>query len=138
MTHMEFMHTWSNYYQDILPVKILTFEKFLNPVPTIERHFVYDTFTQVPQLGVHYKAEMCHELLNEMQSKTSRVDIKLTLVEIMAIHNVTKKNTEKRISTMDSLIAYLVTVLNRTEDVPIQRIANIIDVRCMVFLTAAG
>jgi hypothetical protein len=122
------MHTWSNYYQNLRPLIIPTFEKFLHPVPTIERQFIYDTLTQVPQLGVRYKAEIFHKMFNEMQSTTSRVDIKLTLAEIMAIHNLVKKSTEMRISTTDSLAAYLVTVLNRIEDVPIRRIANVIDV----------
>jgi len=123
------MHTWSNYYQGLSPVTIPSFEKFLDPVPIIERQFVYDTLTQLPHLGVQYTAKVCDEMFNEMQSTTSRVAIKLTLAEIMAIHNVAQKSTEKRISAMDSLAAYLVTVLNRIEDVPIRRIANIIGVR---------
>jgi hypothetical protein len=106
-----------------------TFERYLDPPPTIERQFVYDTLTQVPQLGVQYTPIKFHEMFNEIQSTTSRVDIKLTFVEIMAIHATTMKSTKVKISTMDSLTAYLVTVLNRTEDVPIRRIANVIDVK---------
>lgn len=104
-----------------------TFEKYFHPVPQIERQFIYDTLPQIPQLGVNYKAETYHEMFNEMLSTTSRVDIKLTSAEIMAIYNMAKMTTVMRISTMDSLAAYL--VLNRTEDVPIQRIANVIGVR---------
>jgi len=87
---------------------IPTFEKFLDPVPKIERQFVYD---------------------NEMQLTTSRVDIRLTSADIMAIRDMARKSTEMSISAMDSLAAYLVTVLNRTEDVPIWRIYNVIEVR---------
>jgi hypothetical protein len=43
------------------------------------------------------------------------------------------KSADVRVSTMDSLVAYLVTVLNRTEDVPIRRIFNVIDVRHMYY-----
>jgi len=68
-------------------------------------------------------------MFNEMQSTTSRVDIKLTFTEIMAIRAKAMKSTEMRVSTMDCLAAYLVTVLNRTEDVPIQEISNVIEVR---------
>ena len=128
MTQMGFMHTWSNYYQD-LPMTIPTFEKLLDPVPTIKRQFIYDTLTQVPQLGFHYRPKDCYEMFNEMHSTMSQVDIKLTHTKIMNIYSVAKQSTEKKISTVDSLTAYLVTVLNRIEDVPIRRIANIIGVR---------
>jgi hypothetical protein len=110
-------------------VVIPTFERYLDPPPTIERQFVYDTLAQVPQLGVHYTTTKFNEMYGKIQSTTSRVDIKLTFAEIMAIHAMATKSTEMKISTMDSLTAYLVTVLNRTEDVPIRKIANVIDVR---------
>ena len=126
---MELKHAFSNYYQDLRPVMIPTFEKYLNPAPKIERQFVYDTLAHVPHLGLHYSKKRFHEMYNEMQSTTSRVDIKLTSANIMAIRDMARKSTERSISAMDSLAAYLVTVLNRTEEVPIWRIYNIIEVR---------
>jgi hypothetical protein len=126
---MELMHAFSNYYQDLRPVMIPTFEKYLDPVPKIERQFVYDTLAHVPHLGLQYSRKRFHEMYNEMQSTTSRVDIKLTSADIMAIRDMARKSTEMSISAMDSLAAYLVTVLNRTEDVPIWRIYNVIEVR---------
>jgi hypothetical protein len=120
---------WSNYYQNRRPVVIPTFERYLDPPPTIERQFIYDTLAQVPQSGVHYMITKFYEMYGKMQSTTSRVDIKLTFEEIMAIHAIAIKGTEMKISTMDSLTEYLVTVLNGTEDVPIQRIANVSNVK---------
>ena len=105
-----------------------TFEKYLDPIPTIERQFVHDTLAQVPHLGVHYSSEKFCKMFNEMQSMTSRMDIKLTSAEIMAIRNMVIKSTEMRVSTMQCLAAYLITVLNRTEELPIRRIYNVIDV----------
>jgi hypothetical protein len=107
---------------------IPTFERYLDPPPTIERQFLYDTLTQVPQLGVQYTPIKFYQMFNEIQSTTSRVDIKLTFTEIMAIHATARKGTKMKISTMDSLTAFLITVLNKTEDVPIRKIANVIDV----------
>jgi len=49
-----FMLAWSNYYQDLRPVMVPTFEKYLDPVPKIEGQFIYDTLAQVPHLGIHY------------------------------------------------------------------------------------
>jgi hypothetical protein len=125
---MRIIHAWSNYYQDRHPVMIPTFERYLDPPPTIERQFLYDTLTQVPQLGVQYTPIKFYQMFNEIQSTTSRVDIKLTFTEIMAIHATARKGTKMKISTMDSLTAFLITVLNKTEDVPIRKIANVIDV----------
>ncbi|KIM79320.1 hypothetical protein PILCRDRAFT_564103 [Piloderma croceum F 1598] len=123
------MHAWSNYYQDLAPEMIPTFEKYGDPAPKIERQFINDTLTQVPHLGVPYSTKMFHEMFSEMLSTTSRVDIKLTLEEILAIRDMATKSTTMRVSTMDCLAAYFVTVLNRTEDVPIWEISNAIEVK---------
>ena len=79
-----------------------TFEKYIDPVPTIEREFVYDTLAQIPHLGVDYDAKRFYEMYSEMQLATSRVDIKLTLTELTAIHDMTIKSADVRVSTMDS------------------------------------
>jgi hypothetical protein len=127
---MRVMHACSNYYQGLRPAMIPTFEKYLDPVPTIERQFVYDTFVKIPHLAVHYSADRLYQMYNEMQSTTSHVHIKLSLAEIMAIRAMVMRSTEIRLSTMDTLAAYLITVLNRIEDVPIQgRIFSVVDVR---------
>src|ERR1700733_7052116 len=122
------MQTFSNCYQDLRPVLIPTFEKYLHPAPKIERQFVYDTLVHVPYLGIQYSVKQFYELYSEMESTTSRVDIKLTQAEIMAIRNTGMKTTKAAVSTMDCLVAYLVTVLNRTDDMPISKIFNIIEV----------
>jgi len=44
------------------PAMISTFEIYLDPTPTIERQFVYDTFAQVPHLGVHYTGQSFREM----------------------------------------------------------------------------
>jgi cbb3-type cytochrome oxidase cytochrome c subunit len=124
-----FMLAWSNYYQDLRPVMVPTFEKYLDPVPKIEGQFIYDTLAQVPHLGIHYSIKKIDEMFNEMHSKTSRVDIRLTSAEIMAIRNKGIKNIKMRVSTMDCVVAYLVAVLNRTEDVPIHEVSSYIGVR---------
>jgi hypothetical protein len=89
---MGFMHAFSNYYQDLHPVMLPTFEKFLNPSPTLEGQFIYDTFAQVAHLGMDYSPTKFYEMYNEMQSSTSRVDIKLTLAELIAIRGTAIKS----------------------------------------------
>jgi hypothetical protein len=73
-----------------------------------------------------------------MQSSTSRVDIKLTLAVLIAIRGTAIKSAGERVSTMESLVAYLVTVLNRVEDVPIRRIFNVVEVSNVVRLCTVG
>lgn len=66
-----------------------------------------------------------------MMATTSRVDFKLNLQEIEAIKqsaNTCPGFKGQNISKMDAVLAYFVTVLNKTEDVPIQRIINVIEV----------
>jgi hypothetical protein len=123
------MHAWSNYYQGLLPEMIPTFEQYGDPAPKIERQLIYDTIAQVPHLGVHYSTKRFHEMFSEMLSTTSRVDIKLTFEEILAIRDMATKSTKMKVSTMDCLAAYFVTVLNRTEDVLIREISNVIEVK---------
>jgi hypothetical protein len=134
------MHAWSNYYQDLPPVMIPTFDKYFDPAPKIEQQFIYDTIAQVPHLGVHYSAKRFHEMYNEMVSTTSRVDVKLTFEEIMAIRDMVTKSTKTKVSTMDCLAAYFVTVLNRTEDVPIREISNLLQAseRALFLSTSAA
>jgi len=100
MTLGQFIQTWSDYYQDFSPATVPTFEKYLDQAPTIERQLVYDTLSQVPHLGVHYSTERFHEMFNEMQSTTSRVDIKLACEEIMTIRDIARKSTKIRVSTI--------------------------------------
>lgn len=123
------MHAFSNYYQDLRPTMTPTFEKYLDPVPTIERQFVYETLTQMPLMGIYYSTKRYSEMYNEIQSATCRVDIKFKLSEIMAIRDMAMKNVQAKVSTMDCLAAYLITVLNKTETLPISRIFNVIGVR---------
>ena len=107
---------------------IPTFEKYLDPALKIKRQFVYDTLVHVPYLGIQYSVKQFYELYSEMESTTSCVNFKLTQAEIMAIRNMGMKTTKVTVSTMDCLIAYLVMVLNRTDDMPISKIFNIIEV----------
>ena len=68
----------------------------------------------------------------DMLATTSRVDFKLTMEEISAIKAKVKQYPDaqgKRLSSMDAVLAYFVTVLDRTEDEPIQKIVNVIEVR---------
>ena len=125
----------SNYYQGLLPEMIPTFEKYLNPEPVLERQFVFDTLTQVPHLGVDYKAEKFYQMYREMLSTTSLVDVNLTLEEMTVIRDLASKSAGGRMSMMDSVLAYLVTVLNSTLEWPIQTIIYVVGVpfcRCLV------
>jgi hypothetical protein len=118
----------SNYYQGLPAPMTPTFEKYLNPEPTIERQFVFDTLAQIPHLGVDYKAERFYQMYREMFLTTSRVDFKVTQAELIIISDLANKSAGQRVSTMDSIIAYLVTVLNSTLEVPIQTIIHVVEV----------
>jgi hypothetical protein len=122
------MATVSNYYQGLPAPMIPTFEKYLNPEPTIERQFVFDTLAQIPHLGIDYTAEKFYQMYSKMLSTTSRVDFKVTLAELTAIRDLANKSAGQRVSTMDSILAYLVTVLNATLEIPIQTIMHVVEV----------
>jgi len=132
------MHTWSNYYQDLPPAVIPNFDKYFDPAPKIEQPFIYDVLAQIPYLDVHYSAKRFHEMYNEMLSTTSRVDVKLTFKEIMAIRYMATRGTNMKVSTMDCLAAYFITVLNRTEDVPIRQISNLLQVSKHALILSAA
>ena len=68
------MLAWSNYYQDLRPAMIPTFEKYLDPAPKIERQFVYDTLVHVPYLGIQYSVKQFYELYGDEEYEGDGVD----------------------------------------------------------------
>ena len=72
-----------------------------------------------------------------MLATTSRIDFKLTAEEISNIKaevSLCPGAQAKRLSSMDAILAYFITVLDRTEDEPIQSITNVIEVRVITDL----
>ena len=64
-----------------------------------------------------------------MMTTTSRVDIKVSLAQLKAIKSIADKTASIRISTMDALVAYFITVLNRVSEQPIGQIMTVASVR---------
>jgi len=64
-----------------------------------------------------------------MMSTTSRVDIKLSLGQLKAIKRMADETASIRVSTMDALLAYFITVLNRVSEQPIEQIVTVTDYR---------
>ena len=128
------MCTLSIYYLDPnnITVQRPTFEKYTNPSPTIPHQHVHSTLAKIAHLGIDYSPDNFYKMYADMLATTSRVDFKLTMEEISAIKAKVKRYPDaqgKRLSSMDAVLAYFVTVLDRTEDEPIQKIVNVIEVR---------
>jgi hypothetical protein len=130
------MEAFSNYYQDLPPPMVPTFEKYFTPDPTLERDLVKDVIPYVPHLTTLYELPVFFGLYNDMMTTTSRVDIKLSLAQLKAIKSMADETASIRVSTMDALVGYFITVLNRVSEQPIEQIVTVADVRCWKFLPA--
>ena len=108
---------------------IPTFEKYFTPDPTLERNLVKDMIPYVQHLETGLELPVFLELYNEMMTTTSRVDVKLSLAQLKAIKSIADKTASIRISTMDALVAYFITVLNRVSEQPIGQIMTVASVR---------
>lgn len=106
----------------------------MNPSPTIPAHDVRSTLAKIAHLGINYSPENFYKMYADMLGTTSRVDFKLTTEEVFAIKAMANQcpgAQGNRLSSMDAMLAYFVTVLDRTEDEPIQKIVNVIEV-CII------
>jgi len=101
------MEAFSNYYQDLPPPMVPTFEKYFTPDPTLERDLVKDVIPNVPYvpyLANLYELPVFFGLYNEMMTTTSRVDIKLSLAQLKAIKSMADETASIRACTMDALL----------------------------------
>ena len=71
-----------------------------------------------------------------MMTTTSRVDIKVSLAQLKAIKSIADETASIRVSTMDALLGYFITVLNRVLEQAIEQIMTVADVRFWQFLPA--
>jgi hypothetical protein len=128
-TVARFIEAFSNYYQDLPPPMVPTFEKYFTPDPTLERDLVKDVIPYVPYLATPYELPVFFGLYNDMMTTTSRVDIKLSLAQLKAIKSMADETASIRVSTMDALVGYFITVLNRVSEQPIEQIVTVADYR---------
>jgi hypothetical protein len=111
------------YYQDLHPVMIPTFQKYLDSVSKIKDQFIYDTLAQVPHLDIYYS-------IKQINVENLLCGYQVDLHSNHAIRHKAIKDKKMRVSMMDCVMAYLVTVLNRIKDVPIHEVSRYIRVRC--------
>jgi hypothetical protein len=113
-----------------------TFEKYFTPDPTLERDLVKDVIPYVPHLATWYELPVFFQLYSQMMTTTSRVDIKVSLAQLKAIKSIADETASIRVSTMDALLGYFITVLNRVLEQAIEQIMTVADVRFWQFLPA--
>jgi hypothetical protein len=125
-----FWVTLSDYYLDIQPAVTPTFEAFLQPPPILERNLVDDTLKLIPEWGVTYEKQVMVDKFLAMIASTSRLDLKFTLEQLKAMRAAASRGVSPgtRISTQDSLVAYLVKVLSQLAPAPVGQMTCVVNV----------
>ncbi|EIN09404.1 hypothetical protein PUNSTDRAFT_51677 [Punctularia strigosozonata HHB-11173 SS5] len=117
------------HYLGLPPRFIPTFEKYTTKPPTLERSALLDTIPLVPHLAVDYAPEHFFAMYTQMLETTSRIDLQFSKDQLQKMRLMAEKHAGVKISTQDALTAYLITVLNRTEQVPASWLMNVVDYR---------
>ncbi|KIM92455.1 hypothetical protein PILCRDRAFT_810513 [Piloderma croceum F 1598] len=124
-----FMTSLSDYYLGLTPALVPTFEKFLQPPPTLERHLVAETLRLAPQLAMEMPLLSFFASIQASAATASHVRVKFTASQLKAIYAAAELDATTKLTTSDALSGYLVTVLNRIFPVTIDNITNTISYR---------
>lgn len=125
------MHAWSSYYQGKLPTQFPTFEKYVEPEPTITPESLEYGIRYLSFLSADFTYQEYTDRLKDMTRQTGRINLKFSLDQLQAITRLAVNEADHNITTLDSLSAYLISLIQHTSDVPITRVQNIIGVRVM-------
>jgi hypothetical protein len=122
------MTSLSDYYLDLVPALMPTFEKYLQPTPVLEQHLMEDTLRLAPQLAEDMSVSSLFAQIQQEKAATSHVLVKFTSDQLRIIRTAADRDATNNISTSDALAGYLITVLNRISPVTIDNVTNIISV----------
>jgi hypothetical protein len=142
----KFLSTWSHFYQNLKPVKgFATFDTYTNPPPKLSRcdpdssAFIIE---HLPHMEKLYPVEEFMTMIGNMMMTTERVDLSFTASQVEQLKLIasmpnesTKRIKVGRISGQDALSAYIITVFNRCQDVPVRRMSNIFSVSATPIFT---
>lgn len=129
------MQVFSDYYQDISPSIAPTFEKYFQPDPIIKPEHIQDTIPYISQLAVDYDMEEMSKMYIASMSNVSRVEVALTSEQVKSIAILARRESSLKISTMDALAAYFVTVINRISSACVDQLIHVIEVRATLSWT---
>lgn len=122
------MSSLSNYYQGLPSPTIPTFEKYLHPEPVMKTEFIEDAAPYLSFLAIDYDVKEYWRRFEDGLSRITRVDLKLSWEQVQVISRSAKQSTHVKISTMDAVAAYIITVIQRISDPPLRQIHHIVDV----------
>lgn len=118
----------SNYYQGLRAPFIPTYEKYLNPVPEVNQGLVRNALPYLAFLAVDHELEEYQKKMENMLSRTSRVDLKFSAEQFKAIATMVRHGQEKPTSSIDALAAYIISIIQKVSDTPIQQILRTVSV----------
>lgn len=122
------MHSFSNYYQQLPPLIIPSFEKYLQQDVQFNQDWLDDAMPYLSYLSVGYGIDEYLKRNQAMTANVSRLDMTFSSDQLQSIKASATRDSNDRVSTMDALAAYLITVLNRVSLVPIQQVMNVVEV----------
>lgn len=118
----------SNYYQGLLAPFKPTYEKYLNPVPEVNRGLVRNALPYLAFLAVDHELAEYQKKMESMLSRTSRIDLKFSAEQCKAIATTVRYGQEKPISSVDALAAYITSIIQKVSDTPIEEILRTVSV----------
>jgi len=123
------MHAWSSYYQGKLPSQFPTFEKYVEPEPTITPEALQYGIRYLSFLSTDFTYQEYIDRLKDMTRQTRRINLKFSSNQLQAITRLAVNDADHNITVLDSLSAYLISWIQRISDIPITRVQNIIGFR---------
>ncbi|EIN11503.1 hypothetical protein PUNSTDRAFT_131668 [Punctularia strigosozonata HHB-11173 SS5] len=125
----QFCDNLHHHYLGLQPRTMPTFEKYTAQPPTLEQSALVETIPLVPHLAIDYAPEHFFAMYTQMLDSTCRVDLQFTKDQLQKMRAMAERHARVKISTQDALVAYLITVLNRTERVPARWLMNVVNYR---------
>lgn len=132
------MQAFSNYYQN-LPVSTMpTFDKYLRPDPIINPDDIHHAIPYLSFLTVDYDLHEYSRKFAAMLARITRVDLKFSAEQITTLFVLASQGTDAKISPMDAVAAYVISVIQRVSDVPIERLQRIFGVGYLFNFTSVS
>lgn len=127
------MVIFSAYYTGEPAPPTPTFEKYLDPVPSCPRSQLTTTLPYLSLLAIDYRAEELMKMNVMRYSNTERVELRITRRELNKLkERVIRTTGDGTLSSMECLAGYLATLQSRIDDVPVQEINHIVNVRLII------
>lgn len=115
VTISRMQQTLSDFYQGLPSSEPLpTYEKYFSVPRPLSRDTFAKTLERVPNLKEDYDPPTLMKMWTETKERTDRVDIIFTKKQLKLLQERASKEGKARLSGGDALVAYMISVFNRT------------------------